>query len=67
MCLLCTAILSSLLTAQYSMADSGTHRETPLTGKEATSRLVLDILLTVVTFLTPAIVIVLQVTCGMIW
>ena len=66
MCLLCTAILSSLLTAQYSMVDSGAHSEGHLTGKEATSHLVLDILLTVVTFLTPAIVIVVQVTCGMI-
>ena len=60
-CLLCIAILSSLLTSEYARSEVIGLNGLPDPGSGQDSRLVLDVLLTAATFAVPAIVMAVQV------
>jgi hypothetical protein len=62
-CLLSTAVLSSLLTAQYTALEAGVSTEALAAHNSASARVLVDILLTGSGFIVPTIVLFSQVVC----
>ncbi len=60
-CLLCTAILSSLLTAQHSAVEGIAIDGTAASHKKASTGVFLDVLITCSTFVVPALLMLTQV------